>query len=94
MVAKFAAGDLTFPGHDPATAGPPEDVLETAPPTPVLNIATFVHRKSDVDGKPRSIKVPKSVVDKWYNHETYGAEFRAFCHQLIEVFGADCTTKI
>lgn len=87
MTKAFTDNQVTIPGYKAQTGNIPEAILEQPPPRPPLNILVWMADKEDKS--PRGVKVTKALMDKWYQHPSYGDRFREFYDELVATCGIE-----
>jgi hypothetical protein len=90
---QVGEGKLNIPGFIPKTAEPPMDLLEKMPPRPSLNKLVWMRDAPGEEGRPAGLKMPKPLIDIWYQHPMYGKRFRDFHDKLIKKCGFEETHK-
>jgi len=91
---QVSEGKLNIPGHSPKTAEPPTDLLEQMPPRPSLNKLVWMRDAQGQEGRPAGLKMPKPLMDIWYQHPGYGQRFRDFYDKLVNKCGVEEPHKI
>ena len=86
MVNKFSSQQLTMPGFTPKSMTPPSSILEAPPPKPQLNVLVWMNTEKAA-GRPKGVKVPESLLLKWYNHPTHGPKFKELVDQILAECG-------
>ena len=79
LAAGHMAGSLQIPGHAPAQAECPSDLLEAEPALPKLNLMT-----ARADLYP---EIPGQVVRQWLPHPEFGEDMQKLMDKIHEEFG-------
>lgn len=79
LAAGHMAGSIQIPGHAPAQAECPADLLEAEPALPKLNLMT-----ARADLYP---EIPGQLVRQWLPHPEFGEEMKKIMDKIHEEFG-------
>ena len=70
------------------------DLLEQMPPRPLLNKLVWMRDAQGQEGRPAGLKMPKPLMDIWYQHPGYGQIFRDLYDKLVNKCGVEEPHKI
>jgi len=87
---EFTEERFTLPGVKPKSRTPPDDLLETPPPKPELNVLTWMPDLPEKRGHPGGVQIPADKVKAWYQHALYGDKFRTF----YDLVSTSCITTM
>jgi hypothetical protein len=88
MTRLYTMDKLVVPGFTPKPKDPPPAILEAAPPKPQLNVLTWLGDQEGRPGYSRGVCVPIKMIEAWYQHPSFGEDFRTFFDQVVQLCGA------
>jgi hypothetical protein len=87
MTRLYTTSKLAVPGFTPKTKDPPPAILEAAPPKPQLNVLTWLPDQEGRPGYSKGVCVPKTMIEAWYQHPSFGEEFRNVFDSIVQLCG-------
>jgi hypothetical protein len=88
IAKSIIEGKLKIPGFVAKAKDPPDSLMEAPPVKPVLNLMVWMADQVDKPGCPRGVSIPTSMIDKWYQHDDFGQQFRDFHDKVTAICGS------